>query len=388
MAVPLAYSLRNVLVRRAAALLTALGIALTVAVFGGVFALRAGFRDVYRSRGDDDLAIYLRRGATSEGESGFDQETADILVKERPEIARDDKGQPLAAAESFLAVFMDLLAGGRTNVPLRGIDPQSLALHGEDFRLVEGRLITFGADEMLVGKPLTERIANCRLGDVITLNTTPFRVVGVFELASAAGSEIWGDAQRMMEALDRRIFQRVVARLVAGTDLGLVEAELAKDPRMSIRVFSERAYLEAQTTMLGSVLKWLGVFLTTIMSIAAVTGAMNTMLAAVAGRVHEIGILLALGYSRASIFLAFLVEATAIGALGGALGVLLILPLDGIRTGAMNYNTFTDVSFEFRATPAELAAAFSIALLLGMLGGVVPALSAARRKPVDALRMA
>lgn len=388
MAIPLAYSLRSLAVRRSATALSALGIALTVAVFGGVFALRKGFRDLYRPRGEESLAIYLRRGATSEGESGLQREDVEILIKERPEIARDTSGEPLAAAESYLAVYMDLTLGGRTNVPLRGVQPQSIALHGDRFRLVEGRVIQFGADEVMVGQRLTERIRDCQFGGTIRLNTTEFRVVGVFDIAGAEGSEIWGDANRMLDALDRPIFQRVVARVNPGTDFEAVNRSLDLEKRMSVKAMSEQEYLAGQSSGLGIALDYLGTFLTAIMSVASITGAMNTMLAAVAGRTHEIGILLALGYSRVSVFLAFLLESVVLGAAGGIAGILLLLPLDGLRTGAMNFNTFTDVSFAFTVTPQEMSVAFAIAIATGVVGGVVPAAIAASRKPVNALRMA
>ena len=385
MSLPIRYSIRNALVRRASALLTALGIAMTVAVFTGIFALREGLEDIYRPRGRDDLAVYLRDGATSEGESGITREQVQILTKERPEVMREN-GRPLAAAETYLAVFMDKIGGGRTNVPIRGVQDMTLRLHGDPLHVIEGRALQFGSNEIMIGKPLLGRIEGCQLGDTIKLNVTPFEVVGVFELPGAQGGEIWVDVERMMTALHQRVFQRVIARVDPATDYLRLNQALADDPRLPIKVSSERDYLAQQTTGLGTALAALAVLLTAIMGTAATLGAVNTMLASVAARVHEIGILLAIGYPGRSIFFAFLIESLVVGVLGGVLGMLLVLPLDGIETGAMNYNTFTDVSFQFRVTPTWLAISFFLACGLGVLGGVIPAALAARRKPVDALR--
>ena len=383
---PLRYSLRNVLVRRASAALTTLGIGLTVAVFAGVIALRDGFESVYTVGGDPDIAIYLRPGAGSEGESGIPRDQAEIVVKERPEIARNAEGRPLAAMETFLAVYMEMTDGGLTNVPLRGIQPMSLELMGDHVQLREGRWLEFGTDEVVVGLPLTERMKGARVGDSITLNLTPFKVVGVFEHDGSQAGEVWGDVERMMEALDRPFYQRVVARVLPGTDFDALAETLAKDVRTPMKVLAETTYLAAQTTALGGALQFLAGFLTLIMGASAVLGATNTMLASVAARTHEIGVLLAVGYSRAAIFVTFLFESALIGLLGGVVGVLLVLPFDGMGTGMMNFNTFTDVSFAFRVTPTSVGISFVLAFALGLVGGTIPAWRASRQRPVEALR--
>lgn len=383
---PLRYSLRNVLVRRASAALTILGIGLTVTVFAGVIALRDGFQSVYTVGGDPDIAIYLRPGAGSEGESVVLRDQAEILVKERPEIARNAAGRPLAAMESFLAVYLETVDGGLVNVPLRGIQEMSIELMDENVQLVEGRWLEFGTDEIVVGRPLTQRMRGAQVGDSITLNMTPFTVVGVFEHVGAQNSEVWGDVERMMEALDRPFLQRVVARVVPGTDFDALSRELSADVRTPMKVMAEPAYLLSQTTMLGIALQVLAGFLTLIMGGSAVLGATNTMLSSVGARTHEIGVLLAVGYSRTSIFLTFLLESAVIGLLGGVVGVLLVLPFDGLQTGMMNFNTFTDVSFAFRVTPSSMGTSFTLAFALGLVGGAIPAWRAARQQPVEALR--
>jgi putative ABC transport system permease protein len=386
MALPLAYPLRNLAVRKSTTLLTALGVAMTVAVFAGVFSLRDGFLRAYEVGGRDDIGIYLRPGAQAEGESGIARDRVEILLKEREEIARDETGAPLAAAETFLAVYMELLGGGLTNVPLRGIQPASLKLHGERLRLAEGRWLQWGSDEVVVGRPLTMRMKNCAVGDTLVLNTTPFRVVGVYESPGAQSGEVWGDVERMMAALDRPFFQRVIAELRPDTDVVAVAEALESDPRVASKFQDERSYLRSQTGMLGGMLTVLASVLTVIMSLGAVVGSAITMSAAVSARTHEVGVLLAIGYSRGAVVLSLLLEAALIGLLGGALGLLLALPFDGIQTGMVNWNTFTDVSFRFDLTPALALKSCALAFALGLIGGLIPALRAARLKPVAALR--
>jgi len=386
MALPAGYTTRNLSRRRAQVLFTALGIGMTVAVFCGILSLRNGFEQLYRPRGAEEVAIYLRPGATSEGESAISREKARILIKERPEIIRDDGGVPLAAAECFLAVYMEKIGGGLTNVPLRGIEPASLTLHPYPPRLVDGRWPRWGSDEVVVGEPLVTRMKGCSLGETLRINTTPFEIVGVYRFDSAEGSEVWGPVERMLEALDRPVFQRVIARVSPTTDFAAIAEEIEKDPRISLTVSSEREYLQKQTSALGTALLFLSIFLTVVMGVAAVLGATNTMLAAVASRTHEIGVLLAIGYSRSEVFLAFLLESAQVGLIGGVLGVLMVLPFHGVETGAANFNTFTDVSFAFRLSPGLVGTSLIISFILGLVGGAIPAWRAARMKPVDALR--
>lgn len=384
--VPLSYNARSLFVRRSATLLTVFGIGATVAVLAGVLALQQGFERLFTSSGREHVVIFLRPGATNEGDSLFERERAEILMKSRPEIALDEQGRPLAAAERYLAVRRRKLDGGETNVPIRGIGPRSLAIHGDLVEVVAGRPVEFGADEVMVGSALTTRMQNCRVGDVLLLNTTPFRVVGEFRSEGPFNSEIWGDSERIGEALERPLLNRVVAQIVPGTDLEKLAESLESDKRVPAKVQTEKAFLEGQTQVLSGVLLFLGGFLALVMGSAAVLTGTNTMLAAISARSHEIGILLSMGFRPLPIFLAFLFEALLLGVLGGALGCLMALPLDGVRTGTTNFQTFTEVAFAFRITPDVLTTAVGFAILLGLLGGAWPAWRAARMKPTEALR--
>jgi putative ABC transport system permease protein len=386
MLVPLRYNLRHLVVRRTATLLTVLGIAATVAIFAGVLALEAGFRTLFEDSGREDLLVFLRPGTVSEGESMWRRPMADRLIKTLPEIRRDAEGAPFAAMELYLAVRRFRVGGGETNVPVRGLEQRSFDIYGDTVKIVEGRRFRPGTDEVIVGRRLVDRIRGCHLGDVIQLNTTPLNVVGVFDCDGPFASEIWGDLDRMQATLSRPEPSRVVALMALGADTAALKERLKEDKEIPAEVFTERAYLAAQTSALSGALRGLGMFLAMVMGTAAVFTAANTMLAAVASRTHEIGILRATGFRPLAVFVAFLLESLALGILGGAVGCAIVVPLHGLETGATNFNTFTEVAFAFRVTPAVLRDAVLFSLLLGLVGGAVPAWRASHLTPVAALR--
>ncbi|MDA1194142.1 MAG: ABC transporter permease [Planctomycetota bacterium] len=384
--VPFSYPLRSLAVRWQASLLSALGIAMSIAVLCGVFALRSGFQALHAETGAKDVVVYMRKGATSEGESGIPLDRVNTY-RVMPEVARDEQGQPLAAGESYLALFLakadDL---GLVNVPIRGVEPASLKIHGKAFRIVEGRALAFGSDEIVVGRPISRRIHNCQLGDTLLVNVTPFKVVGIFDHDGAYQSEIWGDVDRIAAALDRPMRQRVVARMAPGVDVAAHIARIADDKRIPSKAMTERDYFIAQMGFLGDVLVILGNLLGGILGIAAMLGAANTMLAAVGSRTREVGVLRSVGFGQTAILLAFLTEAAVIGLAGGLIGCLMVLPLDGIETGTMNWKTFTETAFAFRVDAPLLLTAIGVSVALGLVAGLVPAWRAAWLRPVEAMR--
>jgi len=384
--IPLSYNLRSLFVRSGPTALTVLGIAATVATVAGVLALQQGFATLYAENGREDLAVLLRPGATAEGVSAFDRAGADRLVKSTPEFARGEDGAPLAAMECFLAVRRFRTGGGETNVPLRGVQPATFDMRGDELQVVEGRNFEPGRDEVIVGAKLPGRIEDCRVGDTLTINVTPFKVVGVFECEGPFESEVWGDFDRMLAALDRSGPNRVIGKLREGADVAAMDERLREDPQTPASVETERAYLASQTAILSGILVFLGGFLGIVMGVAAVFTATNTMLSAIAARTHEIGILLATGFRPLAIFSSFLFEAVALGLVGGLVGALLVLPLNGIQTGTTNFQTFTEVAFGFRITPVVVGTAIAFSLALGVIGGTLPALRAARMRPTEALR--
>jgi putative ABC transport system permease protein len=383
---PLSYNLRSLFVRWPSTLLTVASIGATVAVIAGVLALEQGFSRLYQLGGRDDVLVFLRKGALAEGESVFPRERADILVKETPEVAIGEDDQPLAGAEVYLAVRQRKLDGGETNVPIRGVEPASFRIAGDRLRITQGRNLKPGNDEVIVGEALVGRIRNCELGQTITINTTPFKVVGVFAYDGPFRSEVWGDLDRMSQALQRPQPSRVVARMKPGTDVAALRARLDGERRVNCQVMTETTYLEKQTKMLSGILWGLGIFLGGIMGTAAVFTGTNTMLAAISARTHEIGVLVALGFRPGAVFLSFLFEALLLGVLGGVAGCLMVLPIHDIRTGTTNFQTFTEVAFAFQVTPTVLGIAVASAMFLGLVGGLWPAWKAANSDPVEALR--
>jgi ABC-type antimicrobial peptide transport system permease subunit len=400
--VPFSYNVRSLFVRRTSTLLTVLGIGATVAVMSGVLALQSGFTALFGGQGSDDIAVFLRQGCTNEGDSAFTRERSEILTKSFDEAQKNASGALMITPEMYSAARLFKISGGETNVPVRGVRPMSFEIHAATLHVNEGRVFKPGSDEIVVGRKVAERIRDCHVDDIVQINMTPFRVVGIFDNAGSYASEIWGDLDRFCEAMERPVFNRVIARLPPGTEIGFTDADgpdgkpvltgiaerMDKDVQVPSKVMSERQYLAAQTGFLGFVLIGLGAFLGLIMGIAAVFTATNTMLAAIASRSHEIGILLSLGFRPWAIFLSFMFESRLHGLLGGLAGALMVLPINGIETGTMNWNTFTEVAFAFRVTPLVLGVAVSFSLMLGLLGGMWPALRAAMMRPTQALRRA
>ena len=386
--VPLQYNLRSLIVRAGNTWLTVFSVAATVAVLAGVLSLQQGFATVFAERGREDLAILLRTGANAEGESAFNLERAEIALKETSEFATDAAGKPLASAELYLAALLPRLDGGKTNIPLRGVQPMTFAIHGDDIRIVDGKNFTPGTDEVILGRAIAERMRNGRVGDIVQINVTPFKVVGIFESKGAYAGEIWADCDRMQAALKVTHWSRVIGQLRPGADAAAFAARLENDKRIPAKAMTEREYLKKQTGPLSKMFVILGGFLSVVMGVAAAFTGTNAMLAALAARTHEIGVLLATGFRPYAIFVSFLFEAAILGLLGGILGVLIVLPLNGMRTGTTNFSTFTEVSFPFRTTPFAMAVAVAFAILLGLLGGAFPALRAARMTPTQALRRA
>lgn len=386
MLIPLSYNVRSLFVRRSATLLTVVGIAATVAVLAGVLSLQRGFASIFSGSGRTDLVVFLRPGATNEGDSVFRRDLGERLVKTLPQIAALEDGSPLASMECFLGIRRTRVRGGDTYVPIRGVQPRTFDLRGDEIQLTAGRRFTPGSNEVIIGRRLEGQVENCEVDDVMIVNTTPFKVVGVFESSGSFESEVWGDLDRVLAALDRDSPNRVIASLVPGTDVAALNEDLKDSQETPAKVTTEREYLTSQTFVMSLMLLGLGTFLAVVMGLAAIFTATNTMLAAISARTPEIGVLLSLGFKPFPIFLAFLFESLVLGLLGGLLGSLIALSFNGIETGGMNFQTFTEVAFAFRVTPEVLLISVAFATLLGLLGGAIPAWRAARMTPTEALR--
>ncbi len=367
--------------------MTAGGIALVVAVLVMTLALAQGFQATLVGTGRDDNALVLRGGSTSELVSSLDRQTARILEAD-PGVARLADDQPLAGGEPVMLVNLNRRgdAASSSNVTVRGVDARVFALRPE-VRLTAGRMFQPGQNEVLAGKPLAARFTGCALNEYVRLGGQDWRVVGLFTTGGGGfDSEIWGDRESLMPALDRATFQSVTFRMADPAHFAELEARLEADPRLKVEVLRESEYYSAQSAQLAGVIRGLGFFLVIIMAAGAVFGALNTMYAAVGARTREIATLLALGFPPRVILVGFLFESVALCLLGGVAGCLLALPVHGVSTGTTNWATFSEVAFQFRITPGILATGLLASVILGLVGGYFPARHAARRKVSEALR--
>jgi ABC-type lipoprotein release transport system permease subunit len=387
MAIPFVYNLRNVMNRPVATLTTALGIGLTVAIFIGALALAAGFRSALVSTGRDDNAMVLRKGADSEISSGLSRDQVQVLRAD-PEIAAGPDGRPLVTADLVVLTNKQRLGqSGSSNLTVRGVDPTAGAVRGE-VRIVEGRMFTPGTDEVIVGRRIAPRFQDCRIGDRIEFQKREFTVVGHFSAGgSSFESEVWGDVEVLAPALQRaNAFQTVVFRMKDPARLPDIKRRIEADPRLQAQVLSEREFFRRQSETFTTLITVLGTFITVIMGVGALFGAANTMFAAIGARTREIATLLTLGFSPLAVMASFIIESVLIAALGGVIGCLLALPVNGITSSTTNFSSFSELAFQFQVTPEAMVSGLVFAVALGLVGGFFPALRASRQSLARSLR--
>jgi putative ABC transport system permease protein len=386
MAIPVKYNLRNLLVRWRMTLATMLGIALVVVVFIMVMALARGLKSTYVSTGDARNLLVLRRGSTAESSSQIGRADA-RRIKYLTGIARDDRGEPLASPEIVVLINVPRIGNaGSANVLVRGLSPVGLALR-PDIKLVEGRMFEQGLNECVLSTKIANRFANCRVGETFRSGRTDWHVVGIFDARKTAyDSEIWVDADEARRAFKRDFYGSVLLRPIEdAASIAALTNRMTGDRTLQVRALPETEYYREQTKQAGPI-QFVGGFLATIMSIGAAFSAMNTMYATVGARTREIGTLRVLGFKRRDIYLSFMLESVVLSLLGGAMGCLLSLPLNGIATGTFSWTTFAEIAFEFRITGELLAKGMTFALVMGVLGGLLPARLAAKKPVLDALR--
>jgi putative ABC transport system permease protein len=384
MALPLSYNIRSLYVRVHVTLLAIAGIALVVAVLIVLIAMAMGFRLALQATGSPENAILTQRGSQSELTSGISRENANVLsVDER--VQRNAEGQPLASPEMVVVAAMVRNDGASTNIVIRGVTKKAFEVR-TGIRLVEGRAFQNGLYEVIVGRRMRDRMRDIDLGRSITLQRRQWSIVGVFE-ANGSGfeSEIWGDVDVMGPAFNRDGYQSLTMRMRNPLTIPIFNAELERNPRMQLQAVQERQYYEDQSGEVSTQLLGLAGFVAIVMGIGAIFGAMNTMYAIVAARSREIGTLRALGFSQQSILTSFVIESIFLAIVGGALGCLIALPADGISSAAGGAN-FAEVAFAFQITPIALGIGMLLAVLMGVVGGVLPAFRAARVPVVAALR--
>lgn len=386
MVVPLRYSLRNLQARKLTTILTAGGMALVVFVFAAVQMLDTGLRQTLVATGQPDNILATRRAAGTEISSAVDRVQAAIL-EAQPEIATGLDGRRLVSKETVVLITLPKRdTGVATNVTTRGIGPSGLALRPQG-RIVEGRMFEFGSSEVIVGQSIARRFSGAGVGQQMRFGGREWTVVGILAAGgSAFDSEVWGDADQLMQAFRRSAYSSVVARLSTVGALDPLARRLEGDPRLTLDIKRERDFYEEQSKLMSNFISYLGLTLSVIFSIGAMIGAMITMYAAVANRVGEIGTLRALGFRRAAVLCAFLAESLVLGAVGGIVGIALASLMQLVQISTLNWQSFSELAFSFTLTPRIVLSSFAFALVMGVLGGFLPAVRAARLNIIDALR--
>jgi putative ABC transport system permease protein len=387
MAIPVVYNLRSVRQRWNSSIVAVLGIAGTVGVFVAMLSLAHGFKATLVASGTTDNALILRAGANAEMNGAVTLDEVRIL-QDAPGIARGANG-PLVSAEAvMIAPFPLISTGTDANVQVRGVSPTALEVR-KTLKIVEGRFLQPGLTELVVGKNVSGTYAGLKMGSEVRFGGATWHVVGVFDAGgSAFDSEVWADAHVLNQVYKRpdNIFQSVTVHLTSPDAIQKFKDAVTADPRMNVDVDREVNYYSKQSQTMTTIITTLGGIVAVIMGIGAVFGALNTMYSAVSERSREIATLRALGFGAGSVVFSFTLEALLISFIGGVVGCLVVLPLNGLTTGAMNWQTFSHLAFAFRITPPLLLQGIIFALVMGLIGGLPPAIRAARRPVAPALR--
>jgi putative ABC transport system permease protein len=386
--IPLAYNLRNLQVRRTTTAAAALGLGLVVFVFASAMMLGNGIRNATKRASDPNVAIVLRKGSTSEMESGI--ETSKIgLVAATPGVLAFPNGRPQAVGELVAVVLLDKNGtDGFSNVQIRGVSDDTMAFR-PSVKIAEGKAATPGTDEVVVGKAIAGRFKGLALGQSFEMRKNrPMKVVGIFEDGgSAFESEIWGDANILRTTFGRGpIVSSVRVRLESPSKFDAFKVALESNRQLDVTAMRDDEYYEKSSQGTATFLSAMGFLIAFFFSIGAIIGAMITMHATVAQRQREIGTLRALGFSRRQILASFLLESLALALVGGAIGAAASMAMSAVRITAMNFATFSELSFRFEPSAQIIVSSMAMAAVMGLVGGFFPAVRAARINPVEAMR--
>ena len=385
MAIPLKYNIRHVMRRWKTTAMTVFAVGLVVAMFVCVLALANGLSQAFVVSGDPSNVLVMRKGSTAETNSTVNREDY-YDAKFLPGVARGTDGEPQIAVETANIASIAKATGGSSNAVFRGVGPTSLTMR-KNIRLVEGRMVTPGLNELLVGSSATTRFKNARIGDTIKLVKSEWKIVGRFDASkSAFDSEFWGDVEQLNREFDRTVYSSMLIRAESPDLVPTIIQTVETDQRLaSLKAQTEVSYYQEQTKS-SMPIQFLGMMISVIMAVGAVFAAMNAMYASVSSRSTEIATLRVLGFSRRSILLSFSIESLVIGMLGGIVGGILAMPINGVSTGTANFVTFSEVAFAFRVTPGLIASGIIFASLIGVVGGFLPALQASRLPIIDGLK--
>lgn len=382
--IPLSYSRRSLWAHRLSTGLTVLGLTLVVFVFTAVLTMVRGIREALASSGNPVNVIALRDGATSEIMSSVEREALRVLST-APELGLSPRGEPLFAGEWLVLVSLSGLER-MTNITLRGVQPNALELR-PSVRMEQGRLLRRGTNEVVIGTGLAGRFDGATLGGELVFSGQSWPVVGVFSAeGSAFESEVWADGERVGAVFERPSYSSLLFRLRSGALVEPFVQRVDRERRLHLVARREDRYWEEQSRGLATFVRVLGLFVAAVFSIGAGLGAMITMYAQVSARVRELATLRALGFRRRSVLGVVLVESCGLGLVGGILGAAASLGLQLVEFHTLNFQTFSEVRFRFSTTPPILAAGVLFGVVLGLAGGILPALRAARLSILEAVR--
>jgi putative ABC transport system permease protein len=386
MKIPFSYSLRNLWTRKVTTILTVSGMGLVVFVFAAVLMLSEGLKKTLHDTGSFQNAIIVRRSADAEIVSIIQRREA-AIIETQPEIALDPAGNPLVSREVTVLVSLTKTGTNQAGqVTIRGVSEESLKLRPQ-ITLISGRLFRPGTAEIIIGSSIAKRFKGTGLGQTIRFGLKDWVVVGIFDARQTGfDSEIWGDVNQIMDTFRRPVYSSIVLKLKDGAAFKSLKTRLEEDPRLTVTVKREAQFYADQSEMMARFIRILGLSMTFIFSFGAMIGAMVTMYAAVANRTVEIGTLRALGFMRRSILAAFLIESLLLGALGGILGLAAASLMQWVSISTINWQTFSELAFGFVLNVSISLWALAFALVMGLLGGFLPALRAAGMNIVEALR--
>jgi putative ABC transport system permease protein len=387
MAIPISYNIRNMILRKRMTLMTALGIALTVTTTVFLMMLLAGMKKAFVASGDPLNVLVMRKGSTSEMVGGFTKDKVPIL-RQLPGIATDSHGQPLVASEWVVIVALPRVNGdGTVNITMRGMDQDGIELRQNHVKLVAGTWFASGQREVAVSRSVHDRFAHTNVGDMIDFGKGPWKVAGIFDAGGTAyDSEIWGDYNQVADQFNRKnavgnVYLRATDRVAADA----LKHRVADDQQLQLEGQLETEYYAKQTSSGGGI-RLMGYIVAFTMAIGSIFAAANTMYAAVAYRSREIATLRVMGFRRGSILTSFVFEAVLLALVGAVIGIVLMLPFNGMSTSTANQVTFSQVVFSMRITFSVVLSAVIFAVVMGLIGGVAPAWGAARREILAALR--
>ncbi len=380
-------NLRTLPARKGAAVATAVGIAGVVAVFVGVFAIADGFRQAMTAAGEADIAMVMRSSASNEMSSNLIREECRV-IRDAPGVARTADGAAVSAEMVTVVNILKRSTGTPANVPLRGIEPAAFAVRSK-VKMVEGRALTPGRNELNVGVGAAREFSGLELGAKLNFEQTEWTVVGIFSSEGGLSeSEIWGDVAVLQPAYHKGDnYQVVTAKLVSPEAFQKFKDALTSDPKLQVKVVRQDEYYAEQSTQVTNFIQRIGIFVASMMALGALFGALNTMYSAVAARGREIATLRALGFGAGPVIVSVLVESLVLALAGGAVGAgAAYFVFNGFTATTMNWQTFSQVAFAFRVTAVTLVRAMVLSAIIGVIGGLFPAIRAARRPISQSLR--